>query len=74
MEREIESLFEYVKASPQANYNEPVIVAGEREHQILKERQRKGIMIDNASWKQILMGTETLGISRVEVKNFFSNL
>ena len=70
MQNEVEAIVAHAKASPQANPDEPVLVAGDPERNFQKERQSKGIPIDDATWEQILEGGETLGLTRKTMLNF----
>jgi uncharacterized oxidoreductase len=69
MHDEIEAIVSHSKASPPANPKEPVLVAGDPERLSRKERQIHGIPIDDTTWEQILLGGETLGLSRLEMEN-----
>ena len=69
MQHEVEAIVSHSKASPPANPEEPVLVAGDPERQFIKTRQAKGIPIDDATWKQMLDGAEVLGLSKTEIQN-----
>ena len=64
MQREIESLVEYVKASPVADEMEPILVAGDPERISICRREREGIPLDSTTWEQILDAGESLGMER----------
>ena len=69
MQHEVEAIVAHAKASPPANPEEPVLVAGDPERISKKERQVQGIPIDDATWEQILECGETLGLTRKEMMN-----
>ncbi len=64
MQNEVEAIVAHSKASPPANLDEPVLIAGDPERKFSKERHSNGIPIDDATWEQILQSGETLGINR----------
>ena len=64
MHHEIESLVEYVKASPAANEKEPILVAGDPERISISRREKEGIPLDKTTWEQILVAAESLGMKR----------
>ena len=67
MEHEIEAIITHAKASPPANPEEPVLMAGDPVRINEKERSVHGISIDDTTWEQILEGGETLGLAREEL-------
>jgi uncharacterized oxidoreductase len=69
MQHEVEAIVAHAKASPPANPEEPVLVAGDPERISKIERQVQGIPIDDATWEQILECGETLGLTRKEMLN-----
>ena len=60
----IEAMVDYVKASPPADPDNPVLIAGDPERISLKERERDGIPIDETTWEQILDAGVKLGLNR----------
>ena len=64
MQHEIEAMVDYVKASPPADPDNPVLIAGDPERISLKERERDGIPIDENTWEQILDAGVNLGLNR----------
>ena len=64
MQHEIEAMVDYVKASPPADPDNPVLIAGDPERISLKERERDGIPIDENTWEQILDAGVKLGLNR----------
>ena len=46
----------------------PFFIAGDPERFYEKERKAKGITIDKTTWRQIIEGGETLGLSRTEIE------
>ncbi len=69
MQHEIEELTSFCKISPPANPDKPVLIAGDPERFHEKIRQENGIPVDKTTWKQILEGGETLGLSHTEIEN-----
>jgi LDH2 family malate/lactate/ureidoglycolate dehydrogenase len=45
------------------------MIPGDPERNSIKERQFQGILIDDATWEQILDAGESLGLSREEMLN-----
>jgi uncharacterized oxidoreductase len=60
---EVARLTHYVKSSPAASPDEPVLVPGEPERASRAQRSRDGIPIDPTTWKQISDGAGTLGLA-----------
>jgi len=69
MQHEVEAIAAHAKASPPANHEEPVLIAGDPERISLNERLAKGIPLDDASWEQILVVGEALGLKREAMLN-----
>jgi hydroxycarboxylate dehydrogenase B len=69
MQHEVEAIAAHAKASPPANQEEPVLIPGEPELISLNERLAKGIPLDDASWEQILVVGEALGLEREAMLN-----
>jgi uncharacterized oxidoreductase len=69
MQHEVEAIVAHTKASPPTNQEEPVMIPGDPERNSMKERQFQGILIDDATWEQILDTGESLGLSREEMLN-----
>ena len=69
MEHEVEAIVAFAKASPPANPDEPVMIAGDPERNSKKRRQFQGIPIDDTTWEQILDSGESLGLVRGEMLN-----
>ncbi|MBT4629693.1 MAG: lactate dehydrogenase [Deltaproteobacteria bacterium] len=69
MQHEVEAIVAHAKASPPTNPEEPVMIPGDPERNSIKERQFQGILIDDATWEQILDAGESLGLSREEMLN-----
>jgi uncharacterized oxidoreductase len=68
LRREIDGFVDYVKASPPANPNEPVLVPGDPERIAREERSRTGIAVDATTWEEILQAGEKLGLPRAEAE------
>ncbi|MGQ0663644.1 MAG: malate/lactate/ureidoglycolate dehydrogenase [Pseudomonadota bacterium] len=62
MRREIAAMVAYVKASPPADSDLPVLVPGEPERMSRDERTRTGIPIDDTTWGQIRAAAASLGL------------
>jgi len=58
----VAQLTDYVKASPAADPNRPVLVPGEPERESRVQRGRDGIPVDPATWKQICSRARGLGL------------
>lgn len=60
---EVAKLTAYVKSSPAASSDEPVLVPGEPERASRLQRGRDGIPIDPTTWRQIGSGAKELGLT-----------
>jgi len=69
LRREIDGFVEYVKASPPVDPAEPVLVPGDPERLSRAERSRTGIPLDAATWEEMLVAAEQIGVSRAEAKS-----
>lgn len=58
----VAALTGYVKASPPADPDAPVLVPGEAEAIARAQRGRDGILVDDTTWKQIVSCAQALGI------------
>ena len=67
MHHEVEEIVKYCKASPPAEQDKPVLVAGDPERQAKNERRSSGIPLDNETWEQIQEVGKTLGLSKEEL-------
>ncbi|MEZ5589672.1 MAG: malate/lactate/ureidoglycolate dehydrogenase [Gammaproteobacteria bacterium] len=65
---EIDALMTYVKSSTPADPAVPVMVAGDPERKSMAERQAEGIPVDPATWEELLVAGETLGLSREQAQ------
>lgn len=68
LRREIDGFVGYVKASPPANPNEPVLVPGDSERIAREERSRTGLAVDATTWEEILQAGEQVGLPRAEAE------
>ena len=68
LRREIEGFVDYVKASPPADPEAPVLVPGDPERIARERRSREGIPVDAATWHDILAAAEKVGLSRDEAR------
>ena len=66
MEREMDTIIDYVTSSPQASPDEPVLVAGDPERMTMKRRMAEGIPVDPVTWDGILEAGEAVGLPRSE--------
>lgn len=73
MEREIDTLVDYVTSSPPANPGEPVLVPGDPERMNLEERMAGGIPVDPVTWDGILAAGERVGLPRSEATALLAN-
>ena len=71
---EVAALIAHVKASPAANPDEPVLVAGENERINKAKRSAEGIPIDQKTWSLIRGAAVSLGISETDFDNAAGNL
>ncbi|MBV8223540.1 MAG: malate/lactate/ureidoglycolate dehydrogenase [Candidatus Eremiobacteraeota bacterium] len=62
---EIDAFVDYVKASPPAKSDEPVLVAGDPERLMRAERIARGIPIDPKTWSDIRAAADALGVGHV---------
>lgn len=60
-------LLDWVKASPPADPNKPVLLPGEIEATLRLKRREAGIPLSDATWNNILETAETLGLDRAEM-------
>lgn len=68
LRREIDGFVGYVKASPPANPNGPVLVPGGSERIAREERSRTGFAVDATTWEEILQAGEHVGLPRAEAE------
>ena len=62
LEEEIAAAIEHVKASPPADPSLPVLVAGEPERAARAKRTTEGILVERATWDQIVEAAASVGI------------
>jgi len=67
MAREFDAMTDYVKATPPANRELPVLIAGEPERKAAALRRRDGVPIDSTSWQEILASGEPLGLASAAI-------
>ncbi len=60
---EVAALIDYVKASPPANPDEPVLTPGEPERISRAERSANGIPIDDRTWREIVEAARSVGVT-----------
>ena len=73
MEREIDTLIDYVTSSPPADPAEPVLVPGDPERIALAKRMAEGIPVDPVTWDGILEAGEQVGLPRTEATALLAN-
>jgi uncharacterized oxidoreductase len=61
-QRETEAFLEWVKASPPADPQAPVLLAGEPERNMRRRRAADGIPVDAKTWSDIRAAADALGI------------
>jgi uncharacterized oxidoreductase len=66
LRREIDGFLDYVKASPPADAQAPVLVPGDPERKAKEDRARSGIYVDATTWEELLEAGEKLGLARAE--------
>jgi uncharacterized oxidoreductase len=64
LRREIDGFIDYLKGSPPADPNAPVLVPGEPERLARADRSRHGIEVDETTWEEIVQAGETVGLAR----------
>jgi uncharacterized oxidoreductase len=64
LRREIDGFLGYVKASPPADADAPVLVPGDPERLARAERTRAGIPLDQTTWDELVAAGETIGVTR----------
>ena len=64
LRREIDGFVEYVKASPPADPDAPVLVPGDPERLAHAQRAKDGIEVDETTWEEILAAGEKVGVPR----------
>lgn len=60
---EVAALIDYVKASPPANPDEPVLVPGDPERMSMDERGAQGLSIDDTTWREIVNAAKSVGVT-----------
>ena len=73
MEREFDTVVDYVTSSPPANPDEPVLIAGDPERTTMQERLAEGIPVDPVTWDGILDAGELVGLPRSEAQALVAN-
>ena len=69
MKREMDSMIEYVKASPEADpVGNPILCPGEIEMQRTKDRTENGVEISEGEWAAILRTCAKAGVSETALK------
>jgi uncharacterized oxidoreductase len=63
MRAEIDAVVAYVKDTPPADPETPVMVAGDPERKARIARTRNGVEIEDATWREMLAAGETLGLA-----------
>ena len=64
LNNELESLIDYIKSSPNASDDVPVMLPGEIEQKNMKYRLKNGIPIDDETFEQILRAGHSLNVKR----------
>ncbi|MCR9139913.1 MAG: malate/lactate/ureidoglycolate dehydrogenase [Alphaproteobacteria bacterium] len=64
---DIDNYTDWIKASPPAPGTEGVLFPGDPERKVRAEREATGIPIDDATWAQLLVTAENVGIPQDEI-------
>ena len=67
--REFDAMTAYVKSTPPAEPELPVLIAGEPEQLAEDVRRRDGVPIDDTSWQEILNSGVRLGLAPADLQN-----
>jgi uncharacterized oxidoreductase len=67
MEREMETLIQWVKSSPPRPGVEAVMVAGEPERKSRAQRLKEGIPVDANTWKELTEAADAVGLRATEI-------
>jgi len=70
MEAEIDAVVRYIKESPPAVEDGEVMVAGDPERKMSAERQLNGIPVEEATWEEILLAGEAVGLRRSLLESY----
>ncbi len=63
MAEEIAAITRYVTASPPLRSDEPVLVPGDPERLMRRERMRCGVPVDAETWREIVAAAQSLGLA-----------
>ena len=66
--REVNGFVDFVKASPPADPQAPVLVPGDPERLARERRLRDGIEVDAITWEEILAAADTVGLGRAKAQ------
>ena len=66
--RESDAFMEWLRSVPVAPGFDKLRVAGEPEREAMQQREREGFAIDPATWQEILVAAEKLGVPRKDVE------
>jgi uncharacterized oxidoreductase len=69
--REVRRFVEWVKASPPADPDQPVLVPGEIERATRAKRLREGIPLDDTTWSELRAAAESVGLDAAMVAKRF---
>jgi len=58
----------YMRASPPANNEQPILLPGDPERIAMAARKESGVEIAGNTWEQILKAAESVGIARAEIE------
>lgn len=61
---ELDATLKWVKSSKPIDPDKPVLVPGEPEQITRAEREANGIPVDDATWEELLVAAESVGIGR----------
>jgi uncharacterized oxidoreductase len=71
LQNALDDFVAYVKCCPPVDPDQPVLMPGDVERDVLALRENQGIPIDKASWKEILKAAEMVDMSHDEVEVAF---
>jgi uncharacterized oxidoreductase len=66
---EMRAFLEFTKASPPVDPNAPVLIAGEPERAMRKQRVTEGVPIDGKTWADIRAAADSLGLGARAVED-----
>ena len=65
-QHEFDAAIAYNRASPPEHPDQPILIPGEPERQMMAERTREGIPLDDETWRQLLDAAHSVGLGKEE--------